>query len=120
MDIETVLRLAMNILFPIAAGFYLYEIILKPNIQGAKNRRQPTVTVRATVIGRDKNLNNIVYSGFYTRDSGDVCFLCFRTEEGEALTLTVPKDTYLRIPDGAVGTLTYQGTKCERFDADEV
>ena len=117
MNTEQILTLILYILAPLVAIWYLYDIILKPNIQGAKNRRQPIVTTRATVVGRDKNLDNMVYSSFYTRDGGDVHFLIFRTEGGEQVTLTVPQNLYYNAPDGTTGILTYQGSKCERFDA---
>lgn len=119
MTTEQIMELVLKILLPIVAIWYFYQIILVPNIQGARNRRQPTITTRATVVGRDKNLGNVVYSSFYNRDGGDVCFLIFRTEGGEQVTLTVPRILYSTTPDGTEGTLTYQGTKCERFDADK-
>lgn len=119
MTTEQILELVLKILVPIVAIWYFYDIILRPNIRGWCNRRQPTITTRATVVGRDKDLGNVVYSSFYNRDGGDVHFLIFRTENGEQVTLTVPRILYSTTPDGTNGTLTYQGTKCERFDADE-
>lgn len=118
MTTEQILELVLKIAVPVVAVWYFYQIILKPNIRGAINRRQPVVTTRATVVGRDKNLDNVIYSGFYNRDGGDVHFLVFRTELGEQVTLTVPRILYSTTPDGTSGTLIYQGTKCERFDAD--
>lgn len=119
MTIEQILELVLKILLPVVAIWYFYQIILVPNIRGARNRRQPTITTRATVAGREKNMGNVVYSSFYNRDGGDVCFLVFDTEGGERVTLTVPRILYSTTADGTSGTLTYQGTKCERFDADE-
>ena len=119
MNTEQMLTLILRIAAVLVALWYFYDVILRPNIRGAKNRRQPTITTRATVVGRDKNLDNVIYSGFYTRDGGDVHFLRFRTEGGDLVNLTVPRILYNTTPDGTTGTLTYQGTKCERFDADE-
>lgn len=116
---DLIFNVLLYVALPLACGFYLYEIILKPNIQGARNRRQPVITTRAEVVGRAKNLDNVAYSSFYTRDGGDVHMLLFRTAEGNEVTLTVPRILYSTLPDGTNGTLIYQGTKCERFDADE-
>lgn len=115
---DLIYKLLLYVALPLAGGFYLYEIILKPNIHGWRNRRQPVITTRATVVGRAKNLDNMVYVCFYSRDGGDVHLLVFRAEDGSEVTLTVPRIHYNTIPDGTVGTLTYQGTKCERFDAE--
>lgn len=119
MTVDEILVLALKILTPVIGAIWLYQIILKPNIKGARNRRQPIVTIRATVVGREKNMDNVVYSGYYNRDGGDVHLLIFRTEEGQQVTLTVPRMLYNTTPDGTTGVLTYQGTKCERFDADK-
>lgn len=118
MTTEQIMELIMKIMLPIVGIWYFCQIILAPNIRGARNRRQPTITVRATVVGRDKNYGNVVYSSFYNRDGGDVCYLIFDTDSGDRVTLTVPRILYSTTPDGTTGLLTYQGTKCERFDAD--
>lgn len=94
-------------------------IYLPPNYRGWKNRRQPTITIRATVVGKDENHNNVIYSNYYTRDGGRVYMLTFDTEDHQRVSLTVPRDTYWLTEIGTAGVLTYQGTKCEKFTPDK-
>ena len=85
------------------------------NYQGFLNRRQPTISVRASVVGKEQNMDNVIFSGSASRFSGDVYMLVFDTDEGSRVTLTVPRDTYYSLEDGTSGVLVYQGTKCEKF-----
>lgn len=113
--IALILKGTLLVLAPI--GFYFG--IIKPNIHGYKNRRQPTITIPATIVGKEQNLDNVIYSGSAARFSGTVHYLTFKTKDGLLVTLTVPRDDYYNLKEGTTGTLTYQGTKCERFDPDK-
>jgi len=115
---EKVMTVLLYFMIPAAIlinGYYL----LIPTIRGVRNRRQPTITTRAEVLGNDANLDNIIYSGQYTRDGGVVRTVSFRTAEGQDVTLTVSREIHWAAEPGVTGTLTYQGTKCERFDPDK-
>ena len=116
MTTELIYNLLKYVALPLAAGYYIWSFYVQPNYRGWKNRRQPTITTSATVIGREKNGDNVIYSSYYTRDGGDVCMVIFRTENGQEVKLTVPRQLYHTLVDGSTGTLTYQGTKCERFE----
>ncbi len=109
----------LYIFAPLGIGFYIYQVFLKPNIRGWRNRRQPVITTRATVVDHGHSADNILYSSFYTRDGGDFYILTFRKEDGTAVTLSVPRHYYNLIPVGTAGTLVHQGSKCERFDPDD-
>lgn len=95
----------------------LYTWIL-PNWRGYRNRKQPTVTVRATVVGKAEGADYAIYAGSAARFSGQVYCIVFRTAEGLEVTLTVPRDDYYNFREGTAGILTYQGTKCEKFTPD--
>ena len=96
--------------------FYFLFVFLPPNLKGRRNRKQPTVTVRATVAGKAENMDNVIHG---TRDGGGVYMLVFHSADGLQVTLTVPRDDYYNLKEGTTGTLTYQGTKCEKFTPDK-
>lgn len=114
MDFYDIVSYILIALIIILGGYYY----LMPHWRGYKNRKQPTITIRATVIAQKKNLDNMIYSSFDTRDSGDVHYVTFRTADGQDVMLTASRETYWKADIGVTGTLTYQGTKCERFDPD--
>lgn len=118
MNVEFYLLAFMSIVMFIGAPVYIYYGFVKPNIQGWKNRQQPTITIPATVVGKTENMDNVIYAGSAARFSGAVHFLVFRTEDGLEVTLTVPRDDYYNLKEGTTGILTYQGTKCEKFTPD--
>ncbi len=91
---------------------------IPPNVRSYRNRRQPTITIRATVVGKEENMDNVIFSGAYARQGGGVFLLVFDTAEGNRVTLTVPRDDYYNTQPGTKGLLTYQGTKCEKFAPD--
>lgn len=119
MNIEGILLGFLMTVFIIGAPAYIYFGFLKPNIQGWENRQQPTITIPATVVGKTENMDNVIYAGSAARFGGGVHFLIFRTKDGLEVTLTVPRDDYYNLKEGTTGILTYQGTKCERFDPDK-
>lgn len=93
------------------AGFVLVSL--------AKERRQnclPTVQIRATILSVRREA--VSTRGPYGMRNIICHHVTFRTAEGEILELTAPEDTG-RLPVGTSGLLTYQGGKCERFDAYE-
>lgn len=100
--------------------FYFLFVFLPPNLRGYRNRRQPTITIRATVVGKAQNMSNAIHGGFATRDGGGVYMLVFNTANGLQVTLTVPRDDYYNLQEGTKGILTYQGSKCEKLTPDKV
>ncbi len=108
----------LYIFVPLGIGFYAYEVLLKPNLRGWHNRQQPTLTAHAVVVDREQSNDNILYSSYYSRDGGEFHTLTFRKDSGDAVTLSVPRHYYNLIPVGTPGTLTHQGSKCERFIPD--
>lgn len=111
---EKTLNIILFIMFLYIGGYQLYRLIL-PNYRGWKNRRQPTITIRATVIEGKDTFDNLDYG---VRDGGHAHYVTFRTAEGLEVTLSVPRETYWAAEPGVTGILTYQGSKCERFDPD--
>ncbi len=97
----------------IIVNVYFYAM---PTIRGIRNRHQPTITIPATVISKDNSKGNALYSGAAARFDGTFYCLTFKTKDGLLVTLTVPRNDYYNLKEGTTGTLTYQGTKCERFD----
>lgn len=116
-QISQILTTLLLILLPVAIIIKLYYFIM-PTVRGVRNRRQPVITTLAEVIGNDTNSDNVIYSSNYTRDGGTVRYVTFRTADGKDVTLTVSREIYWAAEPGVTGTLTYQGTKCERFDPD--
>ena len=119
MNVEGILLGFMMLVFLIGAPVFFYFGFIKPNLQGWENRQQPTITIQATVIGKTKNMDNVIYAGSSARFGGGVHCLIFETADHQQVTLTVPRDDYYNMKEGMSGTLTYQGTKCERFAPDK-
>lgn len=116
--IDVLYNVGKYVVLPIAGVAFFVWYFIKPNIRGWKERRMPTYTTRATVIGREQNSDNVVYSSFDTRDSGDVFLLQFRTENHGIQLLRVPRDDYYLHADGATGELVFQGNRCWKFTPD--
>jgi len=111
---EQMLHILIRIMVILGGGYYLYMFIA-PNYRGWKNRRQPTITIRATVVEGKDTFDNL---GYGVRDGGHAHYVTFHTAEGLEVTLSVSRETYWIAKPGVTGILTYQGTKCERFDPD--
>ena len=116
---EQILQITVKVLSVAASAAMLYYVwiyYIQTMIRTWKEERQPTLTTGATVAGRTANAENVLYSSFFNRDGGDVFYLIFHTDEGEKLTLRVPRDDYFTIGDGVHGELVYQGGQCWRFE----
>ena len=75
----------------------------------------PTIRIQAEIT--HIRLDNRSHNGPYGRTNLIGHHVTFRTAEGELLELTAPESVgHLSI--GTCGILTYQGTKCERFDVE--
>lgn len=80
-----------------------------------RNDGKPEITVHAIVVDKRVNADSVVLGSFYSRDGGMITTLVFRTDDGQHLLLTVPRDTYYNMNIGTRGKLTYQGTKMVKF-----
>lgn len=119
MNVGAILQAFITIVFIVGVPVFIYFSFVKPNLQGWENRQQPTITIQATVVGKTENMDNVIYAGSAARFGGGIHCLIFQTADNQQVTLTVPRDDYYNIKAGTTGTLTYQGTKCERFDPDK-
>ncbi len=66
-----------------------------------KNKSMPQATVNAFVVGR--------------RESASGYFIAFQLDSGERMELGTDVNTYGMAIEGTRGVLTFQGTRCVRF-----
>lgn len=100
-------------LLVIAAGVLVF--LLVAFLKERRKNRQPTIQIRAEITAI--RLENRAVRGAYGATNRIGHYVTFRTAQGELMELSAPEDVgYL--PVGTTGVLTYQGTKCERFDAE--
>ena len=104
-------RLILTILLVVGAVIFLIAAFLK---EKRKNAR-PVIRIRAEIT--NVRLDSRSVNGAYGRTNLIGHYVTFRTAEGELLELSAPEDVG-HCPIGTVGILTYQGNKCERFDAE--
>lgn len=102
-------------LLVIAAGVLVF--LLVAFLKERRKNRQPTIQIRAEITAI--RLDNLAVRGAYGATNRIGHYVTFHTAEGELLELSAPEDVG-HLPIGTTGTLTYQGSKCERFDPENV
>lgn len=105
--------LLVGLCLVIRLGYYIMILV-----KYGRNSRKQEVCVSAIVIDKKQNADAVVLSSFYTRNSGMIEMLVFKTGDGSVLTLTVPRHIYHHTAIGTRGTLTYQGSKMILFIPD--
>ena len=113
-----ILAYAVYIILGLGVCIWIYHLIL-PSWRGYQNRKQPTITIRATVAGKAEDFSYTIHSNFYSRTDGKMYMLVFHTAEGQQVICSVPRDDYYNFKPGTNGILTYQGSKCEKFTPDK-
>lgn len=88
-------------------------VVLRSWQQERRKNRQPTISIRAVIAA--VRLESKTVNGAYGRTNLIGHHVTFRTAEGALLELTAPENVG-HLPVGTTGVLTYQGSKCERFD----
>ena len=83
-----------------------------------RNYKEPELTIRGMVVDKKTRADSVAISSFYHRDGGMIWVLCFRTNEGKTLELTVSGERYHQTNIGTRGQLRYQGTKLLDFAPD--
>ena len=114
----TFIRYILYGIFGLCICIWIYHLIL-PSWRGYQNRKQPTITIRATVAGKAEDFSYTIHSNFYSRTDGKMYMLVFDTAEGQRVICSVPRDDYYNYTPGTQGILIYQGTKCEKFTPDK-
>lgn len=104
-------RIKILIVLAIAGSIFLLVEFLKQR----RKDRQPTIRIRATI--RSKAVVSTTTKGVYGPMNVRSYIVTFDLADGSRAELTAP-DTIGQYPDGTSGTITFQGTKCERFDPD--
>ena len=84
-------------------------------IRGWRNRRQPFLTAPAEAWYKHPGMESMVIG---TKPSY-FHHITFRTEGGLELKLRVSRDVYYLIPEGAKGTLIWQGEQLYNFTFEE-
>ena len=80
--------------------------------RGRKNRNAPVNTSPATAYYKHPE-TALVNQG---RTSGDVHFITFHTDSGEAVKLYMTSRDFYSIPEGSRGMLTWQGERFWKFE----
>jgi len=114
----TAVQYAIYALLGIGVCIWIWQLIL-PSWRGYQNRKQPTVTIRATVAGKAEDFSYAIHSSYSSRTDGKMYMLVFDTAEGQRIVCTVPRDEYYNLKPGTRGILVYQGGKCEKFTPDK-
>lgn len=91
-------------------------VFLRSWLKERNKNRQPIIQIKAEIT--DIRLQSRTVNGAYGRTNLIGHYVTFRTADGELLELSAPADVGHQFI-GTAGILTYQGSKCERFDADK-
>lgn len=108
----------LKILLYASVGVYgaywlLHFIVLE--YRNWKNGQAPVNTCGATAYIKHSE-TALVNAG---RTSGDVHFITFHTDDGEAVKLYMNPQQFYSIPEGSRGTLTWQGERFWKFTKEE-
>lgn len=102
-------RLIPILVIVAAIGLFLLVAWLKERRKNA----QPTIQIKAELISI--RLESCTVTGALHARNNIGHYVTFRTAEGELIELSASPEVG-HMEAGTTGTLTYQGTKCERFE----
>ena len=110
MQEEQLIKIMICGLLALAVGIHLYNTV-RIQVRAHRNRRQPVLTAPATAWYKHPGMEPVLTG----RTNTYLYHITFRTEDGLEMKLHVSPDVYHIIPEGAKGTLVWQGEKLMEF-----
>ena len=114
MQEEQLIKIMICGLLTLVIGIKLVNVVVI-QFRGYRNRRQPILTAPAVALYKHPGMEPV----FIGPRNTFLHHITFRTESGLEMKLHVSPDVYHIIPEGAKGTLVWQGEKLMEFEFGE-